>query len=237
MGFILKKLASGSRLESDGKGGNLGVISGKGKPASIKAWKDEGTIKKGDEIPGIELTIELSDRGNIVGQVYDQSTKKFLPDSAPISYPLKTTLFIPGTCGLAYLKVLSDVAISQELEILKETDTTPLINGFKGVLLISEHDLFNALVDGDYSKKKHIKMFIFDEFEPVDCKLDFAVATPYKGGGSNSQSEADRLKDRISFVRLALTSDSEAEQLFVKAMQHNVGGEMNFIGFISLILG
>jgi hypothetical protein len=237
MGFILKKLASGSRLESDGKGGNLGVISGKGKPASIKAWKDEGTIKKGDEIPGIELTIELSDRGNIVGQIYDQSTKKFLPDSAPISYPLKTTLFIPGTCGLAYLKVLADVTISQELELLKDTDTTPLIDGFKGVLLVSEHDLFNALVGGDYSKKNHIKMFIFDEFEPVDCKLDFAVATPYKGGGNSSQSEADRIKDRVIFVSSALIDGSDTEQMFVKAKKHDIDDKMNFIEFIALILG
>ena len=216
MAFILKQLSNRSTLESDGKGGNLSVISGKAKSASTKAWKDEGTVKKGDEIPGIEFTLELKNRGNIIAQTYDASTKKFVASTSPVPDVIKTTLFVSGVNGLAYLKVLSSLELCQKIGILPTTVEKPLIDGFSGILLIGENDLFTEIMNDEYHKPERIKMFLFDEFEPKDCDLEFAAPqTGYKGGAS-SQAEKDKLSDRVNFIQAVITAGSVEEALFIK---------------------
>lgn len=233
MAFILKQLNSGNKLESDGKGGNLTVLSGKAKSASTKAWKDEGTIKKGDTIEGIEFTVELKNRGNVVGQSYDASTKRFVPSTAAIPDVIKTTLFVPGDNGLAYLKVLSSLELSQKVGILPAGAEKLLIDGFSGVLMIGESSEVTAVMTDDWAKPERIKMFLFDEFEPKDCSLEFAAApTGYKGGGS-SQTEKDKLSDRINFIQAVLVDASPEQQLFVKLLALDGGiSHKEFIGLM-----
>lgn len=233
MGFILKQLSNRSTLESDGKGGNLNVISGKAKSASTKAWKDEGTIKKGDTIEGIEFTVELKNRGNIIAQTYDASTKKFVPSTSPVPDVIKTTLFVPGVNGLAYLKVLSSVELSQKIGILPASAEKPLIDGFGGVLLIGENDLFTEIMNDEYPKPDRIKMFLFDEFEPKDCNLEFAAPATGRGGFGGGQSEKDKLNDRVAFVNAVLTDASPEQQLFVKLLA--VDGTITHVDFIRLM--
>jgi hypothetical protein len=233
MGFILKQLNSGNKLESDGKGGNLTVVSGKAKAANTKAWKDEGTIKKGDTIEGIEFTVELKNRGNIIVQTYDASTKKFIPSTAPVPEVIKTTLFVAGDNGLAYLKVLSSIELSQKVGILPEGATKLLLDGFSGVLMIGESSEVTAVMAEDFAKPERIKMFLFDEFEPKECILEFAAAkAPYSGGGS-SQSEKDKLSDRVNFIQAVLTDASPEQQLFVKLLA--IDGAITHKEFIGLM--
>jgi hypothetical protein len=215
MPFILKQLSKGNTLESDGKGGNLTVLSGKAKAASVKAWKDDGTIKKGDSIDGIEFTLELKNRQNVIAQTYDSSTKKFIPSTVPVPEVFKATLFIPGNNGLAYLKILSNIELSQKIGILPEGADKLLIDGFSGILLVGENDLFAEIVNDEYPKPERIKMFLFDEFEPKDCNLDFAAPTTGYKAASN-QTEKEKLNDRVNFIQ-AVTTDSNVEQaLFIK---------------------
>lgn len=233
MGFFLRQLSSGNKIESDGKGGNLSVISGKGRPASSKAWKDEGAVKKGDTIEGIEFTCELKNRGNIVAQTYDASTKKFTTSTVPVSDTFKATIFIPGDNGLSYLKVLSSLELSQKIGILPAIADKPLIDGFAGVLMIGESSEVAAVMSDDWSKPERIKMFLFDEFEPKDCNLEFSVATTgYKGGGS-TQSEKDKLGDRVNFIQAVLTDSSVEQQLFVKLLA--VDATITYKEFINLM--
>lgn len=233
MGFILKQLNSGNKLESDGKGGNLSVISGKAKSASVKAWKDEGSVKKGDEIPGIEFTVELKNRGNIIAQTYDASNKKFVPSAAVVPDIIKATLFVPGDNGLAYLKVLSSLELSQKVDILPATADKLLIDGFSGVLMIGESSEVTAVMNDDWLKPERIKMFLFDEFETKDCNLEFsAPPTGYKNGGS-AQSEKDKLSDRVNFIQAVLTDASSEQQLFVQLLA--IDGTITHKEFISLM--
>jgi hypothetical protein len=216
MPFILKQLSNRNILESDGKGGNLTVLSGKAKAASVKAWKDEGTVKKGDPIEGIELTLTLKNRGNVTGQTYEASTKKYIPSNTPVSDTFNATLFIAGNNGLAYLKVLSSIELSKKIGILPDDADKPLIDGFSGILLVGENDLFTDVMNDEFTKSTHIKMFLFDEFEPRDCNLEFAAPTTgYKAATSN-QTEKEKLGDRVNFIQ-AVTMDGSVEQtLFIK---------------------
>lgn len=240
MGFNVKLLKSGNQFEPDKTGGgNLTVVRGKAKQGSVKAWRDDGDTKKGDEIKGIEFTLEVKNTGNLVGQTYDASTKKFITSTTALGDTVKGTLFLAGNNGLAYLNVLSSLAECRKIGILPkfdgqpEDDKTPLlIEGFSGKIFVGNSEEIESVVAGDY-KPNRVKMFLFDEFEPKDCNLEFAApATGYKGGAS-SQTEKDKLSDRTNFIQAVLTDASPEQQLFVKLL--TIDGAITHKEFISLM--
>jgi hypothetical protein len=236
MGLILKQLNKGNEIVSDGKGGTLTVLNGKGKLATTKAWKDEGTIKKGDDIHGIEFVLELKNAGNVIAQTYDKDTKKFIPSLTPVPDIFKATLFLSGLNGDAYKKVLPDLELSKKLGLLPAdhpVDGKLLIDGFSGKLTVGENDQMTQLMADDFTKAGHFKITIFEEFELKDCSFDFAAPSAgYKGGGS-AQSEKDKLSDRVNFVQGVLTDASTEQQLFVKLLA--IDGTITHKEFISLM--
>jgi hypothetical protein len=240
MGFILKQLNGGNKLEADSTGGgNIEVISGKGKPASIKAWKDEGTVKKGDTIEGIEFIVKCKNRGNVVAQTYDKDTKKFVPSAVPVAETFDATIFLGANNGLAYKMILSSLEESRKIGILPAFDGLPaddktplLIDGFSGIIFVGNSAEIDSVIAGDY-KPERVKMFLFDEFQPKACTLEFAASKAPYSGGSSSQAEKDKLSDRVNFIQAVLTDASIEQQIFVKLLA--IDGTITHKEFISLM--
>jgi hypothetical protein len=230
MSFIAKRNKSGTVLEINGAGGTLNVLSGKAKASSIKARKDDGKIKKGDTIEGVEFAFEIAESGNIEGQIYQQATGdekygKYVPDTQPLVFPLKCSLFVSGECGQAYLALFAN---AEKLGLPEGIQ-----DGFKGQMTIGENKHTAALVAGDFSKAVQIVGMLLDGCEKVTCAIDFP--TPYSGGngGGKSQSEAEKLSDRIKFVEALLTDASTEQLLFVKLL--GIDGEITHREFIALM--
>jgi hypothetical protein len=231
MAFFANRNSKGTILIADGSGGTLKVLAGKAKPATQKAKRDEGSVKKGDDIKGLEFALEIADSENIKGQIFEQGKDgaygKYIPDLNPIVFPLKCTIFVPGNCGEAY-QALFDNAVALGLP-------EDIMGGFKADLNIGENKFTDALRKGDFKAAPGILGMLFDNWEKVTATVDFAV--PFagsNGGGKAGQSEADKLADRVKFIEALLTDASPEQQLLVKLTTANAV-EIPLIEFIALM--
>jgi hypothetical protein len=231
MGFFVNRTKAGYTLLSDGTGGLLNVVSGKAKPATQKAKRDDGAIKKGDTINGIEFIIEIADSENLTPQVYEQGKDgnygKYVTDSQPLVFPLKCTLFVAGECGESYLALFNN---AEALGL-----SSDIMSGFKAELNIGENKHTRSLVKGDFKAVPGILGMQFDNAEKIDCKLDFVapVTSGAYGGGAKAQTEGEKLVERIAFINAVLSDASPEQQLFVKLL--GVDGTITHVDFIRLM--
>lgn len=232
MGFLANRNSKGTTLIPESGGGGLKVISGKAKAANQKAKKDEGTIKKGDTINGIEFALEIADSGNIKGQIFEQGKDgaygKYIPDPQPITYPLKCTLFVSGNCADAYL------ALFKNAEVFGLPAN--IIDGFSADLNIGENKYTIAAANEDFKNADGIKGMLFDNAQAVNCSLEFSSPYTSNGGGKGGQSEAEKLADRLKFAEALMTDSSPEQQAFVKFVAAN-GGEITLLDFAKLMFG
>lgn len=232
MGFYANRTKAGTKLVLDGAGGTLKVLSGKARPSTTKASKDDGNIKKGDEISGIEFILLLADSENIKGQIYQQPQGgdkygKYIPDPQPLVFPLVASFFLPGKIGEAYIKFFAN---AEKLGLPSD-----IADGFSGSLSISDTKYTDLILADDYSKPEGTLGMFLDDAQKVECKLDFLVPSTNNGGGSKSQSESERILDRIAFVKKLLTSGSDEELLLTELVK--LDETMNHTQFIKMILG
>jgi hypothetical protein len=232
MGFLSNRTKAGNTLLDDGKGGTLRVIIGKAKAKTVKAKKDNGTIKKGDDIHGVEFVFELADSGNIKGQIYqqaqgDEKYGKYIPDPEPLVFPLKCSFFLDGDCATAYLKLFEN---TDKLGLPEG-----LIGGFKGDMTIGENKYVTQLLNNDFNKPDGILGMLLDNVEKVSCPLDFPVPIVGSyGGGAKSQTESERLADCIKFIEAVLTDASPEQVVYVKLAALHEG--LTIVNFLELML-
>ncbi len=233
MSFILTRKKAGNTLELNNGGGTLKVLSGKVKAHTIKAKKDDGTIKKGDNIEGVEFAINIVVGNNIEAQKYQQAGAgekygKYVPDTDPLPATIEVTLFVPKNAGgLGYLAFFDNC---EKLGL-----PAGLKDGFAGTLNIGESAYTEQMENGDFTTKiPSVLLMLLDDAAKVDCAIEFSA--PYVAstfGGKSGQSEVDKLNDRMKFIEGLLTDSSPEQKLFVKLL--GLDGEITHREYIALM--
>lgn len=242
MGFTAVVAKNGITLQSDGSG-VLEVVEGKARRSKQKLKVNVDELVKGDEVEGVEFIFKLNPLSNInfvkwVPQPANAQGKSYpkLEPADPLTSVFEASFFLAGSVGAAYLAIFENAE--------KFGLPANIADGFKANLELNETKVVLALAKGletiPAAKLPNALMPLFDDAEAVTSTLSFPVpATGGSfGGGKSAQSEADRISDRVAFIKAAVKVDSPEQILFVElnGLISSSAKEFTFVDLLDLLL-
>lgn len=169
------------------------------------------------------LALSLNPENDGDYEVLRFENKKVVP-AKPFEYPVTVQIRLDAP------ESIQDKALVKLFELQPE-----LVSGLGGSITYADTPSAKRIVDGN--PKPH-DLSAFADVVAIESKLEITAAAGGNGGygGSKGQTEAERIADRVAYIKQALEVGTEANALVV-ALVTNQETDLNLNTALALIMG